>query len=169
MDERGREEMDPAIALLEKVAPEFGVAFADNHKATNAIIKVPISALPLEILLIRKISLSDVKRVYHDILCLLFGRISKSITFSDPAESTYMAWYALAAGFDGALRWAFNSWVKDPLHDSRFRTWPAGDTILFIHKEEALSVMSVCWKVFKIIPKSAFLKQSWRSQKIKLT
>jgi hypothetical protein len=50
MDERGREEMDPAIALLEKVAPNF-VAFADNHKATNAIIKVLISALPLEILL----------------------------------------------------------------------------------------------------------------------
>jgi hypothetical protein len=41
-----------------------------------------------------------------------------------------MAWYAMAAGFDGALRWAFNSWVKDPLRDSRFRTWPAGDTYI---------------------------------------
>ncbi|WP_219847879.1 glycoside hydrolase domain-containing protein [Sphingobacterium gobiense] len=49
-------------------------------------------------------------------------------TFSDPAESTYLAWYAMADGFDGFLRWAFNSWVENPLHDSRFRTWPAGDT-----------------------------------------
>jgi hypothetical protein len=28
------------------------------------------------------------------------------------------------------LRWAYASWVEDPLHDSRFRTWPAGDTYL---------------------------------------
>ena len=25
------------------------------------------------------------------------------------------------------LRWAYNSWVADPLNDSRFRTWAAGD------------------------------------------
>ena len=28
------------------------------------------------------------------------------------------------------LRWAFNSWVENPLVDSRFRTWPAGDTYI---------------------------------------
>jgi hypothetical protein len=36
----------------------------------------------------------------------------------------------MAAGFDGFLRWSYCSWVKDPLHDSRFRTWPAGDTYI---------------------------------------
>ena len=41
-----------------------------------------------------------------------------------------MGWYAMAAGYNGALRWAFNSWVKNPLVDSRFRTWPAGDTYI---------------------------------------
>ncbi|MGN6509131.1 MAG: DUF4091 domain-containing protein, partial [Chitinophaga sp.] len=51
-------------------------------------------------------------------------------TFSDPAESAYAGWYALAAGYDGVLRWAFNSWVENPLVDSRFRTWPAGDTYI---------------------------------------
>ena len=51
-------------------------------------------------------------------------------TFSDPAESTYLAWYAMASGFDGLLRWAFNSWVENPIQDSRFRTWPAGDTYI---------------------------------------
>jgi len=34
----------------------------------------------------------------------------------------------MATGFDGVLRWAFNSWVERPLEDSRFRRWPAGDT-----------------------------------------
>jgi hypothetical protein len=28
------------------------------------------------------------------------------------------------------LRWSFNSWVENPLQDSRFRTWPAGDTYI---------------------------------------
>lgn len=36
----------------------------------------------------------------------------------------------MAAGFDGLLRWAFNSWVENPMLDSRFRTWPAGDTYI---------------------------------------
>lgn len=53
-----------------------------------------------------------------------------TFTFSDAAEATYISWYAAAADFDGFLRWAFNSWVENPLTDSRFRTWPAGDTYL---------------------------------------
>jgi hypothetical protein len=36
----------------------------------------------------------------------------------------------MAAGFDGFLRWSYCSWVEDPLRDSRFRTWPAGDTYI---------------------------------------
>ena len=32
--------------------------------------------------------------------------------------------------YDGYLRWAYNSWTKDPLRDSRFRTWAAGDCYL---------------------------------------
>src|SRR5690606_18846809 len=35
-----------------------------------------------------------------------------------------------ASHFDGMLRWSFNSWVENPLTDSRFRTWPAGDTYM---------------------------------------
>lgn len=31
---------------------------------------------------------------------------------------------------DGYLRWAYNSWTKNPLVDSRFITWPAGDTYM---------------------------------------
>ena len=29
---------------------------------------------------------------------------------------------------DGYLRWAYNSWTQDPIKDSRFVTWHAGDT-----------------------------------------
>ncbi len=36
---------------------------------------------------------------------------------SDPAEMIWMAWHALASGYDGYLRWAFDYWtMTDPLN-----------------------------------------------------
>ncbi|HWJ27968.1 MAG TPA: DUF4091 domain-containing protein, partial [Flavisolibacter sp.] len=49
-------------------------------------------------------------------------------TFSPPAEHVWIGWYTAAKNMDGYLRWAFNSWPKDPMNDSRFTAWPAGDT-----------------------------------------
>jgi hypothetical protein len=48
-------------------------------------------------------------------------------TFSPPAESTWIGWYAAAEGFTGYLRWAYNNWTADVLHDTRYKTWPGGD------------------------------------------
>lgn len=53
-----------------------------------------------------------------------------TFTFSDPAESEWLAWYAKAANLDGYLRWALQSWTAEPLLDSRFVSWGAGDTYL---------------------------------------
>jgi hypothetical protein len=50
-----------------------------------------------------------------------------NFTFSPPAESTWMGWHTAARGYDGFLRWAYDSWTADPLHDSRHVHWPAGD------------------------------------------
>lgn len=49
-------------------------------------------------------------------------------TFSPPDESVWAGWYTAATRMDGYLRWAYNSWTRSPLTDSRFITWPAGDT-----------------------------------------
>ena len=53
-----------------------------------------------------------------------------TFTFSKPAESAWLGWYAAKANLDGYLRWAYNSWVLEPLLDSRFISWAAGDTYL---------------------------------------
>ncbi|MBQ8047795.1 MAG: DUF4091 domain-containing protein [Prevotella sp.] len=53
-----------------------------------------------------------------------------TFTFSPTAESAYMGWHAAAVGYDGYLRWAYNSWVARPNLDSRFRSWPSGDCFL---------------------------------------
>jgi hypothetical protein len=54
-------------------------------------------------------------------------RRPNAFTFSPPAENVWISWYAAAEGFTGYLRWAYNNWTKDVLHDTRYKTWPAGD------------------------------------------
>ena len=77
-----------------------------------------------------------------------------TFTFSDPAEAAWTVLHALAAGYDGYLRWAVNSWTADPLRDSRFRTWAAGDTYCIypgpmssIRFERLLEGLQMCEKI----------------------
>lgn len=51
-----------------------------------------------------------------------------TFTFNPPAECEWFSWYAAKENLDGYSRWALNSWVIEPLLDSRFYTWPGGDT-----------------------------------------
>jgi hypothetical protein len=48
-------------------------------------------------------------------------------TFSPLDEAVWIGWYAMAKGYTGYLRWAFNNWTESTLTDTRFRTWPAAD------------------------------------------
>lgn len=62
-----------------------------------------------------------------------------NFTYSPPSEAVWQGWYAYAQNVDGFLRWAYNSWVEDPMHDTRFRTWPAGDTF-FVYPNSKSSI-----------------------------
>lgn len=131
IDERTREEVDGALKLIQRVAPELGVSYADNQKTyqrypNSEDISIAVGhPFSKEDLLDRQSR--GLNTTFY--ICCSDG-FPNQFTFSDPAESAYLGWYTEAAGFDGMLRWAFNSWVENPLHDSRFRTWPAGDTYI---------------------------------------
>lgn len=129
MDERSPRDMKATLDLLNRVAPELGVALADNHKSYK------------EYPLLKDICIShravfeeeDLKfRKENGLISTYYvccsHRFPNIFTFSDPAEAVFIGWYTMAAGFDGFLHWSYNSWVENPLTDSRFRTWPAGDT-----------------------------------------
>jgi len=131
MDERLPHEMDAAIALLNDVAPEFGISLADNQRSymrypfiRDVCVQFHVTFDP-EFLAFRRQN-GLVSTFY--VCCA--NRFPNVFTFSDPAEGAYIAWHAIAAGLDGFLRWAYNSWVENPVIDSRFRTWPAGDTFI---------------------------------------
>lgn len=50
--------------------------------------------------------------------------------FSPPVEGRWISWYAAAHGYNGFLRWAYDSWPEDPLRDARYGSWAAGDCFL---------------------------------------
>ena len=131
MDERSPQDMKATLELLQQVAPELGVSLADNHKSYRQYpylkdICIGFGATFEEADLTYRKEHGLTSTFY--VCCA--DKFPNVFTFSDPAEATYIGWYATAAGLDGFLRWAYNSWVENPVIDSRFRTWPAGDTYI---------------------------------------
>ena len=131
MDERTPEEMAATIEMLQKEAPELGISYADNQKSYK---KYPF-VKDISIAAGASFDLADIiDRRERGLTTTYYVCCSDAFpnmfTFSESPESVYAGWYALASGFDGLLRWAYNSWVENPLTDSRFRTWPAGDTYI---------------------------------------
>jgi hypothetical protein len=53
-----------------------------------------------------------------------------NFVFSPPVEGRYLSWYALAYGYNGFLRWAYDAWPADPARDARHTLWPAGDCFM---------------------------------------
>lgn len=140
MDERAPEMMSEATKLLEKYAPELGISLADNHKSYQNYpmlkdITVKVNA---------KVDAKDIAfRRANNLITTYYVCCSdpfpNMFTFSPSAESVYSAWYSYAAGYDGMLRWAYNSWPEDPVVDSRFRKFPSGDTY-FVYPDGRSSI-----------------------------
>ncbi len=131
MDERGPADMQAALKVLNRYAPELGVSLADNHKSYQDYpfirdICVGAGNRPNK----EEIEARRVDGLNTTYYVCCSDKFPNTFTFSAPAEAVYIAWHAAALDLDGFLRWSYNSWVENPLTDSRFRTWPAGDTYI---------------------------------------
>lgn len=127
MDERPMEAMREAIKVIKQADSDFKISLAGNyHPEIEADLYDYCIAygqnFPADVKARRekegKIS------TYYTCCSEAFPN---TFTFSAPAEATWTAIHAVAGNYDGYLRWAVNSWTADPLRDSRFRTWAAGD------------------------------------------
>ncbi len=128
MDERPMEAMREAIKVIKQADPEFKITLAGNYHAEIQedlhYLCIPFGQkFPDDVLAARK-SKGQISTYYT---CCV-EPFPNLFTFSDPAEAAWTAIHAVADNYEGYLRWAVNSWTADPLRDSRFRTWPAGDT-----------------------------------------
>ena len=131
MDERPMEMLRAAWDVLYKADPNYRIEGAADYypevepKMYDLSVTYQHKLLSEEVLRVRK---ESGKKVTFYTCC--GPERPNTFTFSPPAESTVMGWHAMAAGYDGYLRWAYNSWVKAPNQDGRFRTWASGDCFL---------------------------------------
>ena len=130
MDERGLKDMLATIEVVRKADPDFKLSLAGTYHTelvdclddycTNLAGKFTDEELA------RRKAEGKVTTFYTS--CA--EPRPNTFTFSPLAESEWFGWWAAKLDLDGYLRWALNSWVKDPLLDTRFITWAAGDTYL---------------------------------------
>lgn len=129
MDERPLDAMQAVLALIREVEPGFRISLAGRLHAPIIYDIDDFSesfASKDELtddVKARRRELGQTTTVYT---CCAEAR-PNLYTISSPAEAVWLCWFAAAEGYDGYLRWAYNSWTADPLTDARFRTWPAGD------------------------------------------
>lgn len=139
LDERKVEDMQKMIAFVRSLAPELKLTLAGGyHPEVNDefydLCVASMHTYPLEEIKARS------KKGYHTTFyTCCTEEYPNNFTFSPPAEGVYQGWYAASKGFTGYLRWAYNSWVENPLTDSRFRSWPAGDTY-FVYPDAKSSI-----------------------------
>lgn len=128
MDERPLKDMQEAIKVVKAADPGFKIMLAGNYHAEIQsdlyYLCIPYGQVfPQEVKAERE--RKGQISTYYTCCTEAFPNI---FTFSSPAEAAWTAIHAVAGGYDGYLRWSTMSWPLDPLRDSRFRTWAAGDT-----------------------------------------
>ncbi len=132
MDERPEAAMIAVIDLVDSVAPSLKVALAGNYHSSiepdidDMCVTINGTGGITESLIATR--LSQAKETTFYVCCC--PAVPNTFTSSPPAESTWLGWHGAYRTFTGMLRWAYNSWPADPLYDTRFGGWPAGDTFM---------------------------------------
>lgn len=130
MDERPMKDMLATLKVIRKADKDFKVSLAGTYhdelvKELHDYCIAIGEKFPAEVIKSRR----EAGQVTTYYTCCTEPR-PNTFTFSAPAEAEWLGWFAAKENLDGYLRWALNSWVKNPLQDSRFRTWAAGDTYM---------------------------------------
>lgn len=127
MDERPKEQMLTVFGIIKNADKDFKVSLAGDwheeleHELYDYCIAYR-HKFPNEVLQQRK-QRNQISTYYT---CCT-EPYPNTFTFSQPAEAEFLAWHTAYLGLDGYLRWAYNSYTLEPLLDSRFRSFAAGD------------------------------------------
>jgi hypothetical protein len=132
VDERPDEQMRGALATLAKHATGLQVASAINHPSDLTRNVDDISPIISHTDRFPRRLLDERRSAGHKTTFYVCTAppVPNTFTFSPPAESEWLPLFAAANGFDGLLRWAFHSWVENPLVSTDFTSWPSGDCFL---------------------------------------
>ena len=146
MDERAPKDVKLVCDLIQKYAPGMKVAMAGN-KSPSEFEGITIDNYCQGLIHLRKHpkffdELEPRRKQGHKTTFYVCASAMKPNTFMDSPldEGYWLGAYPAITGFDGFLRWAANSWPKNPYEDASYRPrdWRAGDTF-FIYPNGELS------------------------------
>lgn len=132
IDERPDAYVRAAMKLVQENAPEFRFSSAVDKPSdlTREVYNIsPVithagTALG-DLLKERK----DAGKITTFYVCL-HPQKPNTFTHSVPAEAEWLGLFAAANHLDGFLRWAYNSWNRNPFETTDFVSWPSGDCFL---------------------------------------
>lgn len=133
MDERPEDQMEAAWQTIQDADPEFKIEGAANYSVdSEAADRVDDISVGFQYNLLNEEALArrTAKGQKTNFYTCCNPERPNTFTFSPPAESAYLGLHAAACNYDGYLRWAYNSWTKEPNEDTRYGNWPAGDCYL---------------------------------------
>ena len=131
MDERSESELQAVIDLVNANAPELMIAMAGSyHTSIEADIDdfcFWIGGMNPGTPAIAQTRTARGQFTTFYTMCGHQANAPNNFTYSPPAQQAWLGWYAAKMDMSGFLRWAYNSWVADPLVDTRHTSFQAGD------------------------------------------
>lgn len=132
VDERPVEAMQALIALLRAVDPDWKIALAGDEyhpEIEEDIFDYCLASyLKFDDLALMRRKAEGKPTTFYT-ACV--EEYPTGYTFSPPAENVFLGWHTAAKGLTGYLFWAYNTWVANPLQDSRWHRYPAGTLFQF--------------------------------------
>ena len=134
LDERSPEDLRKTVDFLNKHAPGLKIAMAGNRKPSE-FKGIVIDSYSQSLKHLTPEFLPEVSQRQKDGKLTTFYVCcspARPNTFMDSSvdEAFWIGFFPAAAGFDGLLRWAYNSWPADPCTDASYGNWRSGDTFL---------------------------------------
>jgi hypothetical protein len=131
LDERPDHLLRPALEIVKKYAPTLKIVAACDHpsQVNSAFDDVSYTYSISEQL----VPIAEKRRAegkFTTFYVCVYPARPNTFMGSALAESEWLPLLSANYGLDGMLRWAYNSWVENPLVEQDFTSWPSGDTSL---------------------------------------
>ena len=130
INENAMEQTLAAIRVMKEHSPKWKITYAgDWHPQLDSLLDDYSCVFGKEPKLedVAKRSMKKQTTTYY--VCCTPPK-PNTFVFSPPVEGRWLGWYAMAYGYDGLLRWAYDAWPADPVRDARHLLWPAGDSYM---------------------------------------
>lgn len=139
MDERNPKDMQNAFKIIKSADSAFKISLAGGNHPEIEEELYDYSMASDDIFSSETLFKRHLKGQKSTFYTCCAQKYPNMFTYSPPAENEWIGWFAAAKDYDGYLRWAYNSYTKEPLLDARFRAFQSGDSYL-VYPEARTSI-----------------------------